>query len=38
AGDVTTETSGQPGFGIAVALIAILIAGLLAWRRDHGTE
>lgn len=30
----TTETPGQPGFGVVVALIALLGAALLAHRRD----
>jgi PGF-CTERM protein len=33
--DTTTENDGTPGFGIAVALVALLAAGALALRREQ---
>jgi PGF-CTERM protein len=33
--ETTTESGGQPGFGVAVALVALLAAALLATRRDE---
>jgi PGF-CTERM protein len=30
-----TETPGQPGFGLLVALVAVLVAGLIARRRER---
>lgn len=32
--DGTTESPGQPGFGVVVALVALMGAALLAYRRD----
>lgn len=30
-----TEAPGQPGFGLGVTLVAILLAGRIVWRRNH---
>jgi PGF-CTERM protein len=34
-GTTTSDSGGQPGFGVAVALVALLAAALLATRRDE---